>query len=111
MTIHMLFLAGSHSYEISQDIAKAAKSSGIDGIAYPSYFSLVRTGTPPFETAYGISVRRIPVLVNMPGNQMIRNLAIFGYPIREKIVNVKCINRLIIKQVTYDVCFGPVMPS
>ncbi len=58
MTVHMLFLAGSHSYAMSRDIASAARDAGFDGLIYPSYFSLVRTGTIPFETAYGLSVRR-----------------------------------------------------
>ena len=60
MAIHMLFLARSHSYEISREIAMAARDSGFDGIIYPSFFSLVRTGGYPFETFYGLSMRPIP---------------------------------------------------
>ncbi len=37
MAIHMLFLAKSHSYEISRDIAKAAQNAGFDGVVYPSF--------------------------------------------------------------------------
>jgi hypothetical protein len=44
MAVHMLFLAGEHSYEIARDIAWAANANGFDGIIYPSYFSLLRTG-------------------------------------------------------------------
>lgn len=54
----MLFLARSHSYEISRAIALAAKETGFDGIIYPSFFSLIRTGGHPFETTYGMSLRR-----------------------------------------------------
>ncbi|WP_429183346.1 hypothetical protein, partial [Aeromonas rivipollensis] len=52
------FLAKSHSYEISRAIALAARGAGFDGIIYPSFFSLIRTGGHPFETAYGLSFRR-----------------------------------------------------
>src|SRR5262245_52531696 len=58
IAVHMLFLAGAHSYEISREIAIAANAAGLDGIVYPSYFSVVRTGRTPIETAYGISLRR-----------------------------------------------------
>ena len=61
IAIHMLFLAGEHSYEISRDIASAAKEKGYEGIIYPSYFSLLRTGSMPFDTIYGISIRKVPV--------------------------------------------------
>jgi hypothetical protein len=55
MAVHMQFLAGKHSFEISSDIARAAHAAGYDGLIYPSYFSLVRTGAMPFETTYGIA--------------------------------------------------------
>jgi hypothetical protein len=58
IAVHMLFLAGAHSYEISRAIASAANAAGLDGIVSPSYFSVVRTGRMPIETAYGISLRR-----------------------------------------------------
>lgn len=58
IAVHMLFLAGAHSYEISREIAVAALTAGLNGIVYPSYFSVVRTGGMPIETAYGISLRR-----------------------------------------------------
>src|SRR5690606_3398600 len=60
MAIHMLFLARSHSYDISRAIARAARDAGFDGVIFPSFFSLIRTGGHPFETAYGLSLRRIP---------------------------------------------------
>jgi len=58
MAVHMLFLAGGHSYEIARDIASMARSGGFDGIIYPSYFGLLRTGAMPFETVFGISHRK-----------------------------------------------------
>jgi len=51
MAIHMLFLAGSHSYGISREIASAAERNGFDGLVYPSYFTLLRTGEIPFEVS------------------------------------------------------------
>jgi hypothetical protein len=60
MAVHMLFLAGSHSYEIARAIALAAHAAGLDGIVYPSYFSILRTGAIPFETLLGISHRKYP---------------------------------------------------
>jgi hypothetical protein len=61
MAVHMLFLAGTHSYEITQDLAAAACAAGLDGLVYPSYFTLLRTGDMPFATSLGISHRRFPV--------------------------------------------------
>lgn len=63
MTVHMLFLAGDHSYEIAREIGRAAQTAGYDGLVYPSYFSLLRTGGMPFETILGMSLRRISVAV------------------------------------------------
>ena len=107
MAIHMLFLAGGHSYDITRELAKYAQKNRIDGIAYPSYFSIVRTGAIPFETVYGISVRRFPSSGKYVQSQIIRNLALFGRPISEGIVQVDCINKLVINKVGYDLTFGP----
>jgi RES domain len=108
MAIHMLFLAGKHSYEISREIAKAAQAAGCDGLIYPSYFSLLRTGTKPFETAYGISYRRFPQMREYEQTKSIPNFALFGRPIAEKNVVVRCINKLILSHVSYSFHFGPV---
>jgi hypothetical protein len=108
MAVHMLFLAGSHSYPISRDIARAAHVAGYDGVIYPSYFSLLRTGAIPFETTYGISYRRVPRLAPFEKAKIIPNLALFGRPIKGCVVTVKCINKLILNKVEYGVHFGPV---
>lgn len=107
MAIHMLFLAGDYSYEISCDIARKARNNGFDGIAFPSYFSLVRTGAMPFDTVYGTSIRKFPPLKQQAQAQTIRNLALFGRPIKDGDVEVACINRVILKQVVYDIYLGP----
>lgn len=109
MAIHMLFLAKSHSYEISRAIVKAAKIAGYDGVIYPSFFSLIRTGGHPFETSYGLSLRRYhPEREKYAQAYTIENLALFGFPLQSKLVEMVSINRLIITHVGYQGHFGPV---
>ena len=108
MAIHMLFLAGSYSYDITRRISLAAYSAGFDGLVYPSYFSLLRIGSAPLVTSYGISHRRIPGFQEHEQLKTIPNIAIFGHPIKEGKVSVRCINRLILNRVEYEFHFGPV---
>jgi RES domain-containing protein len=122
LAVSVLFLAGGYSYEITRQLAVAACSSGFDGINYPSYFSLLRTGGIPFETLYGISLRRLAALHGRFGldgdltsylsdhetKKIIPNLALFGRPIKQGLVEVRCINRMVLKRVAYDAHFGPV---
>jgi hypothetical protein len=107
IAIHFLFLAGKHSYKICREIAKAALSRGFDGIIYPSYFSYIRTGMVPFDTVYGISIRRINQLKRFAKSQIIPNIALFGRPIKEDFIKVDCINRVLINLVDYKLSFGP----
>lgn len=107
MAMHMLFLAGKHSYEISKEISLAAFKNGFDGIIYPSFFSLVRTGAMPFETILGMSIRRLKELKRHAKSQTIQNIALFGRPLKEGTVNIKCINKIILNKVIYDISFGP----
>lgn len=109
MAIHMLFLARSHSYGISRAIALAAKDAGFDGLIYPSFFSLIRTGGHPFETAYGLSLRRFhPQAEEYAKSFTIPNFALFGRPLEELSVHVHCINRLVLTQIGYKAHFGPI---
>ena len=107
MAVHMIFLAAKHSYEITRSIASSAKEAGFDGIIYPSYFSLLRSGVMPFQTVYGISNRRIPQYQEIEQAIIIPNIAVFGRPLREGKVVVKSINRLILSRVEYNYHFGP----
>ena len=109
IAMHLLFLAGKHSYEITRAIALATKAAGYDGIIYPSYFSLLRTGTIPIETVYGISNRMIEQLHAREQRKSIPNLAIFGRPLRDEKLKVHSINKLIINRVEYGFHFGPVI--
>lgn len=108
IAIHMLFLAGGHSYDISRKIALAAYEADYDGLIYPSYFSLIKTGAVPFDTIYGISIRRFPMYKEHAKSQIISNIGLFGRPIKDNLVEVKNINRLVLNKVKYDVFFGPV---
>lgn len=108
MAVHMIFLAGAHSYEISRKIAVAARESGFDGLIYSSYFSLLRNGVMPFQTVYGISHRRIPQYQPYEEASAVPNIALFGRPIQDGSVVVKCINRLVLSRVSYEFRFGPV---
>ena len=108
LAVNMLFLAGPHSYEIARDIAIAARASDYDGLLYPSYFSLLRTGGVPFETTYGLSHRRFAQLSDYEKAKVVPNVALFGRPIEEGKVNVRCINRVVMRRVEYDLSFGPV---
>lgn len=107
IAIHFLFLAGKHSYRICRKIAEQAKMSGFDGIIYPSYFSYARTGLVPFDTYYGISIRRLPSLREAAKAQAIPNLMLFGRPLHEQKIKIVCINKLVINKVAYDYSFGP----
>ena len=109
MAIHMLFLAGNHSYEISRDIAFAAHRNGFDGLVYPSYFTLLRTGATPFETILGLSHRRFPGFREYARRNTISNLALFGSPIAEGLVTVRCIDRVMLNKVEYKLNFGPLL--
>ena len=107
MSVHMLFLAGRHSYKIARAIADAARNAGFDGLVYPSYFSLLRLGQMPFQTVYGISHRRIPELQDHEQAKAIPNLALFGRPVQDGRVQVMCIDKLILSAVRYEFHFGP----
>ena len=110
MAVHMLFYAAEHSYPISRVIAVAARDAGFDGLIYPSYFSQMRSEGMPFETVYGISVRRFPKAAQYAKSGVFPNVALFGRPLRDGIVGVTCINRLILRKARYDIGFGPVRP-
>ena len=107
LAVHMLFLAGDHSYGISRAIAIAARVAGYDGIVYPSYFSLLRTGKRAFETSFGLMHRVLAMYAESEKMKTIPNYGLFGHPIADGRVEVKCINKIFLRQVRYDVHFGP----
>ena len=108
LAVHMLFLAGDHSYNISRAIAVAARAADYDGIVYPSYFSLLRTGQRAFESSFGLMHRSLAMYAERERRKIVPNLGLFGHPIADGFVEVKCINKVFLRQVLYDVHFGPV---
>lgn len=108
IAVHMLFLAGQHSYDICRAVATSAKARGFDGLIYPSYFSLLRLGAMPLRTTYGLSDRRIPQFQEYEQALGVPNLALFGYPVKDGVVRVNCINKLVLSRVEYNFHFGPV---
>lgn len=108
LAIHMFFCAGKYSYDISREMAKFIHDNNFDGIIYPSYFSSMRTGSFPFETIYGMSIRKIPQLIPYVKTQIIGNIAIFGRPIKDDKIKVENLNKLILNKIEYDYTFGPV---
>lgn len=109
IAIYMLFLASNHSYEAIREISKKTKQAGFDGIIYPSYFSLLRTGGMPFDTTYGASNRKIPEYRDFEQSKIVENIALFGHPIKESKVEVKCINAIKLTNIRYSMQFGPVV--
>ena len=109
LAVNMLFLAGEHSYPLTQELSRAARSAGFDGLVYPSYFSMLRNGVKPFETTYGISHRKIAQYREFEEAKMSANFAIFGRPIQDRLIDVCYINRVVLSSVFYSVHFGPVM--
>jgi hypothetical protein len=107
IAVHMLFFAADHSYAITRQIAAAAREAGFDGLLYPSYFSQVRSGAMPFETVYGISIRRFPNAAKYATSGIFSNVALFGRPVKEGSLEVTCVDRLVIHKVHYDFRFGP----
>lgn len=108
LAVHMTFMAGKHSYGITRAIAAAAKARGFDGVLFPSYFSLLRTGSPFLESAYGLPVRRIDGAESYELSKIVPNVALFGRPIADGLVVATSLNRLYIRRVAYDLGFGPV---
>ena len=107
LTVHMLFLAGRHSYRLCRAIANAAREAKFDGLIFPSYFSLLRLGQMPFQTVYGMSQRRFEQLQEHEQSKTIPNIALFGRPVQSGVVEVKCIDRLVVNRVGYEYHFGP----
>lgn len=108
MAVFMLFMARDNSYPILRRLSHKVYAMGYDGLIYPSYFSMLHSGAEPFETTFGLSHRRIKDYKEYEESKVHKNLAIFGRPINDAKVVVERINKLFIRQVRYEVEFGPV---
>ena len=108
LAVCRLFLAGKHSYSITRELATMAHKTGFDGLIFPSYFSMLRSGVRPIEATYGIAHRMIPRLREFEKAKIFPNIAVFGRPIQERLIKVSCINRVVLTSVSYSFHFGPV---
>jgi hypothetical protein len=109
LAVSMLFSAGEHSYPICRKIALHAFKYGYNGIIYPSYYSSLRMGTSALPTYRGIPIRCFFGMKEYFDNTIIKNIAIFGNPIKEKRIVVRGINRLQLQQASYKYILGPVI--
>ena len=108
MAVHMLFLAGDHSYDICSAIALTAAELRLRWPRLSVLFQLLQTGKVPFETTFGMSHRTIPKLAEQEQSKIVANLALFGRPVEQGKVEIRSINRLVLRKVQYDFHFGPV---
>lgn len=108
LSVLMLFLASQHAYTILQKLSNFIRESGFDGIVYPSYFSMLKTGNIPFETVVGISHRRLNDFRAYEANKIVQSIALFGYPLRESKLDIISTNKLLLNRVEYDFTMAPV---
>ena len=106
IAVHMMMLSSS-SYDVCRDLASYAREYGYDGIVHSSYFSHIKTGTKPFQTIFGLSYRILPQMHNYEKYSSVPNYVIFGRPIRNELVGIKSIDKVIISRIRYDYHFGP----
>lgn len=85
LTLRPFFEANENSYHLTQLLSVFAKGRGYDGIIYPSALQCI-SGS----------------------RESLRNLAIFGAPIAEGKVEVKSINRMLVRSVINEFELGPV---
>ena len=110
LAIDILFRTGKSLYPITQIIALAAQNANYDGLIYSPCFKSIHSNIP-----LGQAVDSIPKPINPKLNPHeyiscnAQNLAIFGHPIQDGKIEVKCINRICLNCVSYGVSFGPVL--
>jgi len=109
LAANMLFLAGECSYFIARELSCAAQSDRFRRNGLSVLFQHTAQWCEAFETTYGISNRKIPWYKGFEQAKMSANFAIFGQPIREGLVDICCINRVVLSAAFYSVHFGPVM--
>lgn len=108
IAVFMLFMAKSNSYGILRKLSQKVFDKGYDGLIYPSYFSMLHSGAEPFDTTFGISHRMFDQYRDYEESKLQKNIAIFGWPVRDGKVKVDRINKMYIRQVKYTTEFGPV---
>ncbi|WP_291997235.1 RES family NAD+ phosphorylase [Candidatus Accumulibacter sp. ACC012] len=80
--LQRLSYAGKNEYSICQELALEIQKYGYDGFISLSYFGQAHKSE-------------------------LYNISLFGYPLKEKKLSLKSVNRLIIDSVSYEYRFGP----
>ena len=82
--VNARLLFGSHSAQ-GHMLARRCQERGLDGIKYPSFFSDLR-----------------------PGRERFPNIALFGQPIHNGVVELQSLNNIRLDTVRYEFTYGPV---
>ncbi|EFL89207.1 RES domain superfamily [Ahrensia sp. R2A130] len=108
LAVLFTFLAGEHAYKITRAIADAVEEAGFDGVVYPSYFSRLRSGAETVGTVFGMSARRHTLWQEQENRKVVRNLALFGRPLKRRKLSALGINSVMLERVEYHINLGPV---
>ena len=105
--INLIFSSNSaKAYQLSKYIAQLVYDRGFDGIITPSFHSQQYSAINTFETQYGISLREYAHhnvdFQNAINCATIPNISLFGFPVKDKIISVKNIRKLIINNIIYE---------
>lgn len=77
-----LAYSGKQDYDLCRELAQHIKKRGFDGFLFLSYFSQAH-------------------------KRRLKNLALFGYPLKSGLLRLESVNRLILNYVGYEYSFGP----
>jgi len=77
-----LAYSGKQDYDLCRELAQHIKKRGFDGFLFLSYFSQAH-------------------------KRKLKNLALFGYPLKSGLLRLESVNRLILEYVGYEYSFGP----
>lgn len=77
-----LAYSGKQDYDLCREFAQHINKRGFDGFLFLSYFSQAH-------------------------KRELKNLALFGYPLKSGLLRLESVNRLILNYVSYEYSFGP----
>ena len=110
LTLDILFSTGKSYYPTTRKIALAAHKANYDGLIYPPCFKAVHSHIPLPQNAGNTSKLTISKLHMEGTSHNTQNLAIFGHPIQDGRIKVKCINKIHLNSISYGVNFGAALP-
>jgi hypothetical protein len=82
LLLRRMAYAGKADYDLCKELAAEIHARGFDGFFFESYFAQVHS-------------------------KELRNLGLFGYPVRDGKLSLKSVNRVCLSSVAYDYSFGP----